>query len=120
MSPRRLKSENWSIGQTRDQLAIAAPEGSHGGDDDVERRAAPQSGSALALPQAFTRSDVPREQTTIPRFVFATPWIGYFAAEHLVATFLEQRTEDVVRQLDAGRVKLQFDTKTAICNILPC
>ena len=35
-------------------------------------------------------------------------------------TFVEQRIEDVMRQLDAGSVELQFDTGTATCNILPC
>ncbi|TVS16653.1 MAG: YheU family protein [Planctomycetaceae bacterium] len=33
---------------------------------------------------------------------------------------VEQRIADVVRQLDAGHVELQFDAKTATCNILPC
>jgi uncharacterized protein len=31
-----------------------------------------------------------------------------------------QRIADVIRQLDAGRVELHFDVKTATCNILPC
>ncbi len=33
---------------------------------------------------------------------------------------VEQRIADVLHQLDAGSVELQFDTKTATCNILPC
>ena len=35
-------------------------------------------------------------------------------------TSVEQRIEDVMRQLDAGSVELQFDTGTATCNIVPC
>ena len=42
-----------------------ALEEAHGRDHDVQRWAVPQSGSALALPQTFTRVDVQREQTTI-------------------------------------------------------
>lgn len=30
-----------------------------------------------------------------------------------------QRTETVMRQLDAGRVELHFDSKTETCNIQP-
>ncbi len=33
---------------------------------------------------------------------------------------VDQRIADVIRQLDAGSVELQFDTGTATCNILPC
>ena len=32
---------------------------------------------------------------------------------------VEQRTENVIRQRDAGRVELHFDAKTETCNILP-
>jgi uncharacterized protein YheU (UPF0270 family) len=35
-------------------------------------------------------------------------------------SLVEQRIADVLRQLDAGRVELHFDAKTATCNILPC
>jgi uncharacterized protein len=34
-------------------------------------------------------------------------------------TSVERRIENVMRELDAGRVELHFDTKTATCNILP-
>ena len=32
---------------------------------------------------------------------------------------VERRLETVMRQLDAGRVKLHFDGETKTCNILP-
>ncbi len=35
-------------------------------------------------------------------------------------SLVEQRIADVIRQLDTGRVELQFDAKTATCNILLC
>ena len=31
----------------------------------------------------------------------------------------ERRIENVLRQLDAGRIELHFDAKTETCNILP-
>ena len=33
-------------------------------------------------------------------------------------TPVERRIENVMRELDAGRVELHFDTNTATCNIL--
>ena len=35
-------------------------------------------------------------------------------------SLVEQRMADVIRQLDAGSIELQFDAETATCNILPC
>ena len=35
-------------------------------------------------------------------------------------SLVEQRIADVIRQLDAGSVELQFNAKTGTCNILPC
>ena len=32
---------------------------------------------------------------------------------------VERRIENVMRQLDAGRVELHFDAKTETCNIVP-
>jgi len=32
---------------------------------------------------------------------------------------VEQRIEEVLRHLDAGRVELHFDDETETCNILP-